>query len=229
MDSKERFDDQQATLQSAMRGSQAGLWTALPGIITDVSQLGPRGTVTVQPAIQGVVSTPEQVRSYVSMPLLPDVPVIFPRGGGYTLTFPIAVGDECLCVFSSRCIDNWWAQGGVQPPFEQRMHDLSDAFALVGPFSQKTWLGGIAGGAQLRSNDGTMSVTLDGAGGIVTIKAPTRIVLDAPSVTVPNGGLVVKNDISTTHGSILDGTINLSTHVHLEMGDGNNTGPAKAP
>jgi hypothetical protein len=35
----------------------------------------------------------------VRYPILNDLPVVFPRGGGVTLTFPIKEGDECLIVF----------------------------------------------------------------------------------------------------------------------------------
>ena len=72
----------------------------------------------------------------VSLPLLLDCPVVFPHAGGCSLTFPIKPGDECLVVFSCRAIDLWWQQGGVQPPAETRMHDLSDGFVIPGPYSQ---------------------------------------------------------------------------------------------
>ena len=64
------------------------------------------------------------------------MPVVFPGGGGFALTFPVAAGDECLVVFASRCIDAWWQSGGVGEPMEPRMHDLSDGFALIGVRSQ---------------------------------------------------------------------------------------------
>ena len=46
------------------------------------------------------------------------------------MTFPIKTGDECLVVFACRAIDVWWQSGGVQPPAETRMHDLSDGFVI---------------------------------------------------------------------------------------------------
>ena len=33
--------------------------------------------------------------------------MVFPGGGGFALTFPVAAGDECLVVFASRCIDDY--------------------------------------------------------------------------------------------------------------------------
>lgn len=50
----------------------------------------------------------------VFYPLILDAPIVFPRGGGVTLTFPVKEGDECLVVFADRCIDFWWQSGNVQ-------------------------------------------------------------------------------------------------------------------
>jgi hypothetical protein len=68
----------------------------------------------------------------------------FPRGGGCTLTFPVKEGDECLVIFADRCIDFWWQSGGIQEPVDGRMHDLSDAFCIVGPQSQAKKISGIS-------------------------------------------------------------------------------------
>ncbi|MCL9653139.1 hypothetical protein L2088_00345 [Pseudomonas protegens] len=88
-----------------------------------------------------------------SRPLLLDCPVQFPAGGGCTLTFPVAKGDECLVVFSSRCIDAWWQSGGIQVQAELRMHDMSDGFALLGFRSLPRMIPGISTSAvQLRSD-----------------------------------------------------------------------------
>ena len=92
-------------------------------------------TVTVQPSIRGRVEQPDGSTKSVALPLLVDVPAVFPSGGGFTLTFPIHQGDECLVVFADRCIDAWWQSGGIGEPLETRTHNLSDGFALVGPFS----------------------------------------------------------------------------------------------
>ncbi|ALD79411.1 Phage-related protein [Citrobacter portucalensis] len=72
------------------------------------------------------------------------------------LTFPVNPGDECLLVFSDRCIDFWWQNGGVQEAVDPRQHDLSDAFAIVGPQSQTRKISGISTTtAQFRSDDGS--------------------------------------------------------------------------
>jgi Phage protein Gp138 N-terminal domain len=193
---QQRYEDPLEVLRSALDTKQADIWTSLPGIIQSFDPV--KMIATVQPSIQGLHTGPDQKQRWVTLPILPDVPVHFPRGGGYTLTFPIKAGDECLVVFSSRCIDSWWDQGGVQPQRELRMHDLSDGFALVGPFSQKTKLANVSPTtAQLRSDDGKNYIELNNAGKTATvIVGGTSIIADdnANTVTI-KGTLHVSGDV----------------------------------
>lgn len=171
MDNRERYDDPEEALRVAMEGMRSGIWTSMPGIVQSFSDSAI--TATVQIAIKGVVHTPDGKAQFVNMPILVDVPVHFPRGGGCTLTFPVSKGDECLVVFAARCIDSWWQSGGIQTPMEPRIHDLSDGFAFVGFFSQATKISGISTStAQLRSNDGSTYVEVDPTGQIVNCVAP---------------------------------------------------------
>lgn len=134
MDRRELLDDEQEALRMAMDGRLSSLWTAIPGIIQSVDLA--KMTVTVQPSIQGQIQNPDQSYSFVNYPLLVDVPIVFPSGGGFILTFPLVAGDEVLVIFSARCIDSWWQNGGIGVPMEFRLHDLSDGFAIPGPKSQ---------------------------------------------------------------------------------------------
>lgn len=47
-------------------------------------------------------------------------------------TCPINVGDDCLLFFADREIESWFINGDAQPLNYQRMHDLTDAFAVFG-------------------------------------------------------------------------------------------------
>lgn len=68
----------------------------------------------------------------VSYPVLLDCPVFTLQGGGGLLQMPIAAGDQCIVLFSDRCIDNWYQNGSQAVPSSTRMHDMSDGIALVG-------------------------------------------------------------------------------------------------
>lgn len=69
----------------------------------------------------------------IEYPQLVRVPIIVLGGGGAYTTYPISKGDTCLLLFCDRDIDLWLELGSVQSaPNTPRMHDLSDAVALVG-------------------------------------------------------------------------------------------------
>jgi len=68
----------------------------------------------------------------VAYPLLLDCPAIIIGGGGGSLTFPIANGDECLILFNDRDLDNWVSGSNNSQPEIPTLHSLSDGIALVG-------------------------------------------------------------------------------------------------
>lgn len=204
--SKEQADAQLAqAIMSAMRVS-------IPGIIQSFDP--DAVTAVVQPAIKGAEKDESGAEVSVNLPLLVDVPVVFPRGGGCTLTFPVKAGDECLVIFADRCIDFWWQSGGIQEPVDERMHDLSDAFCIVGPQSQAKKIGGISNSAvELRSDDGETKLSLNPASGVINGTAPGGFNLN---------GLKILSDgrLQLVDGSIVD----KHTHGGVEPG-GSSTAP----
>ncbi|USG65155.1 hypothetical protein NDK47_24030 [Brevibacillus ruminantium] len=110
------------------------LRVSVPGII---KKFDPETqTAEVQIALREHVRQENMDYKWMEIDPLLDVPVVFPRGGGYVLTFPIKEGDECLIVFSDMCIDAWFSLGDIQNQIEKRRHDLSDAIAIPGLWSQ---------------------------------------------------------------------------------------------
>lgn len=162
MDRRERAPNPEETLRMAMEANQANIWTSLPGIIDSFDPVAM--TCKVKPAVRVVQRLIDGSLQWIKLPLLLDCPVVFPSGGGFTLTFPLESGDECLINFSSRCIDGWWQLGDVQNQPELRMHDLSDGFVIPGPKSQKKRFTVNTNATQLRSNDGQfyLEITKDG-------------------------------------------------------------------
>lgn len=191
------------------------LRVSLPGIVQSFDPV--TCTCTVQPAIAGQgVDAKGQIQS-APLPLLTDVPVIFPRGGGCTITFPVKAGDECLVVFSDRCIDFWWQNGGVQEPVDPRQHDLSDAFALVGPQSQAQKISGISTtSVQVRTDDGSSFIELM-QGGNVNITTQLLTV---------NGNVQVNGTVTSTGDQVAKG-ISQTGHVHsgVQSGSSQTGGP----
>ncbi len=195
------------------------LWTNFPGIVQSVNLTA--NTCTVQPAIQGTVEDENGNVQFVNLPLLVDVPIVWPKAGGFVLTLPITSGDEVLVMIASRCIDAWWQSGGIQKPMEARMHDLSDGFALPGPCSQPNKISNVSSsGAQLRNAAGTTYVEISSDGKIKMV-SPSAVEVTAPQFKVTG------NILAT--GQVTGGTpaVNLTTHVHtgVTTGSGSSGGP----
>jgi Phage protein Gp138 N-terminal domain len=135
--------------------------TSVPGIIQSYNP--DTQTATAQPAIKRVFVE----KGPVDLPLCVDVPVSFPGGGGFHLTFPVGAGDECMLIFSERAIDHWHDKGGTQLPAEYRMHDMSDAMAVVGMNSQANKLSDVqTTGAELRTRDRSTFIRIEESGKI---------------------------------------------------------------
>ena len=169
----ERLSDDIEALTSFVEGAQRSMWTAMPGIIQ--GPVAADGTVSVLVALRGKVRTPQGAIENKDIPILSFCPLVGYSGGGFSVTVPVAAGDECLVVFGSRCIDAWWQSGGVQNLIDLRMHDLSDGFAIPGVRSKPKALSAWSGSSlQIRSDDGNTFVEI-ASGGIVNIKGDLRV------------------------------------------------------
>lgn len=102
-----------------------GLHVAMPAVVLEYDSVAQK--VLAQPAVQ--ISDEEGNLSRI--PPVGGVPVAFPGGGGFALTFPIQPGDAVLLVFGSHELDAWLALGGDNvEPLTARRHSLSDGVAI---------------------------------------------------------------------------------------------------
>ena len=214
MDRRGLLNDPVETNLLILDGRQSSMWTALPCIVQSFNAA--KMTVLAQPAIKGVTYDQNNNPTYVTLPLLGDVPVVFPSAGGLYLTLPITQGDEILVVFASRCIDAWWQSGGIQMPLEMRMHDLSDGFAIPGPRSLPNAISNISTtSAQLRNAAGTSYIELTQSGAINLV---------SPEGVNITGNLIVSGEVTGGADSIP-----LSTHVHPGVTSGGSDTGAPLP
>jgi hypothetical protein len=204
MDPRERVNNLFVGVRAAAKALEADIWTALPGIVqsfTASSEL----TVSVQPAIRVQQRLPNGMWNYITLPVLIHCPVLFSGGGGFVATFPISKNDEGLIIFSSRCIDNWWVQGGVQNQAELRMHDLSDGFFLPRCFSNPNVPPNISTStAQLRTLDGTCYVEI-AEGGVINLVAPGGVNINGNATITGNSNITGNTEI--TGNAIVSGSL----------------------
>lgn len=228
MDRRERLEehDVREGLIAYLQGWQSQVWTALPGIVDAVNLS--KMTVSVRPSIQARVRNQRGEYEWVDIPLLVDVPLVFQSAGGFSITFPVAAGDEALVIFASRCIDSWWQSGGAQPQADLRMHDLSDGFAIIGPRSQPRKLSPqpVSSALELRSDNRSTYISITNAGnvrvdaagdvdviadGAARVTAPTILLAGAVTVT---GSLTVNGNAAITGTVTNGGTTIGNDHIH---------------
>lgn len=183
---------------------------SIPAIVQSVDYTNNPPTVTVQVAIKEIVKTATGPVVTTIYPIA-TVPIILPSAGGFSLTLPIAEGDEGLLIFCDACIDLWWTRGGVQEQLERRRHDISDCGFVPGMRSQMrpgipNWSQNTA---QLRTDDGTAYVELT-KGGAINIVAPGGITLTGP--------LVVENAATFEETAEVEGA--LIADAGIQVGSG---------
>jgi len=138
--------------------------TALPGIVDTYDAASRRARVT--PAIRILLDD----GSLLDRPPVPDVPVLFPAGGGLSLTFPLQRGDPVLMIFSQRGMDGFKVAFRESAPSRGPIMDMSDAVALAGFGSALTTPVGVTG-ASLQTDDGSTSVVVEPNGEVNVVAA----------------------------------------------------------
>ncbi len=210
---QESSADLPLVLSTAINNRLKDLHTCLPGVIVEfdpVTQIA-----SVQPSIRRVIK--EVVGNsanftLVDLPLLIEVPVIFQRGGGYSMTFPIQTGDECEIRFVERGMDNWFIQGGTQDPVAKRFHALSDAICVVGLSSQPNVIPDFdPDSVQLKKDDGSASITISDAG--ITLDTSNTVTINAASAEINSN--VVINGTMTASDVITDDVASVNNHGHM--------------
>lgn len=187
--------DIKATLPDAMRvaisRAIAGIHTCLPGKIEKYDH--EKQMASVKPLIKKFYLD----NKTESLPVIVNVPVIFPRTANFSFTHPIEEGDLVLLLFCERSLEKYLAEGGEQEPGDRRKHDLTDAIAIPGlyPFSEPS---------EADNNEDVL---------IKFHEAELRI--------KPDGNFYMKGDL-IVEGDVVADDVSLKTHIHsgVETGGG---------
>ncbi|PHM22168.1 Gp138 family membrane-puncturing spike protein [Xenorhabdus innexi] len=169
----------------------------------------------------------------IELPPLVDVPVQFPRAGGFCFTVPVKAGDEGLAIFSERCIDGWYATGNKSVPLDARLHDYSDACFIPGICSQPKKIPDFFhGGASMQTDDGETFIRL--SEGKIHIKG--EVLHEGSSKQIGQheqaGNWNQTQGNSESNGTIsaakvIGGGVDLENHTHPDSHGGNTGRPNK--
>jgi hypothetical protein len=87
---------------------------------------------SVLPLLMDAFTDSAGERQTEALPVITNVPVVFPGSGGTRVRWPVARGDVVLLLFSSASLDKWLARGGMVDPGDDRAYDLNDCVAIPG-------------------------------------------------------------------------------------------------
>lgn len=159
----------------------------------------------------GIVRIDVNGKKFTPSPLI-ECPVAFLGGSEYFIEHQIDPGDECLIVFSQRCIDGWINTGGVANNPIMRFHDFSDAAILPGLRSQPNKINSFENnGVRLRNKAGDKFIWLKNDG-------TAEITVDLLNI---NGDIVQDGDITST-GVIASPTMNAANSLTVAGKEMNN-------
>lgn len=96
-------------------------------------------------------------------PIIENVPVCWPEGGGYSIQLPLAAGDHVVLIFSEWSYAQWRTTGAVSKPGDLTRHDLSYPFAIPSVRPDSKPLPNPGDGALVTTPaGGALSVSTDG-------------------------------------------------------------------
>lgn len=187
----------ESLIEQMLNSELLNVRTCIPVIVVDVSG----DVVDVEIVVERVLvgGTTQGVARLLG------IPILHIGNADYGVSFPVAVGDEGLALFSDRDIQLFLESGKQSAPSMLRNHDLSDAVYLPTNLSKQKRVGKIDPSALLVTA-GTSGLTINKDGAIEVA-----------------GNLDVTGDISatgdiTTPGDVVAGTISLKLHTHPVSG-----------
>jgi hypothetical protein len=166
-----------------LQRDRSNLHVALPAVVDSYNTT--TQTATVKPQLMHVLTVDEERTTY-EYPSIPDVPVAWPRGGGYFLHFPLSLGDTGLLIFCERDLAQWRVSGENSDAGDDRLHTLAGAVFYPG---LHTVPGQLSAGQA-----GTGEAVL--AGGIVRLGDPTASDFAALASVVMTNLNAIKSAIS---------------------------------
>lgn len=199
----ERLRHPVTQFQEALNSFAKQVRVAVPAIVKSFD--ASKQTVTVLPAIREEERVGGVLQS-LPLPELQDVPVVFPRGGDFLMTFPIQAGDECLVVFSDTCIDSWFQSGGQQNESKRRRHSIADGFAIFGPWNQQRAIDNYSTDAvEIRTVSGSTKVSIEDTN--ITVTATSTVHVSAQTANVEASGT------ATVQGATVNVTGSSAVHI----------------
>ncbi len=119
-----------SVLNSATSSRLKGVRVSLPARVESYNEA--KRTISAQPLVHDGYIDETGKRQVSRLPVVTNVPVVFPGSGGARFRFPITKGDTVLLLFSSSSLEQFLQRGGEVDPKTDHRHSLTDAIAIPG-------------------------------------------------------------------------------------------------
>lgn len=114
-------------IKAYIQDALSNVWTAAQGVVQSYSEESQRASVSL------IQLQPRQGEDAEEIPLLGNVPVMWPRGKNWSMTGPLAPGDSVLVWMLVHSIDNWLKDGVTgREPKRKRRFQVSSAICFPG-------------------------------------------------------------------------------------------------
>jgi hypothetical protein len=176
------------TLEEAIRqivdSYMQSVHTAIPAVITSYDSK--KQSAQIRPLINQTYFNGKSI----ALPIIVNVPIIFPHNKICGLKFPLKVGDTVLAIFSESCLERWLSSdsGAVDMGYNRRF-DLSDAIAIPCVFSLNS--------AQFGADNEQGDFILIHNGAKILLKEDGTIVIESNNnamITLENDNIMLSNN-----------------------------------
>jgi hypothetical protein len=185
--------------------------THLPAKVVAVTDYGSKQTVDVNIQLSRLYSNGKVLDNKDS--IIYGVPVVFPSGGGGLLSFPVAVGDTVLIVFSQRNIEDWLLSDGQREiiPGDSRHYSDSDAIAIPGLYTTQSHLSPNTTDVELKFKNSSIRISPDN---VITItNGQSTYVMDGGDVTLTATNINLNGNVTIPTSLTLGGK-EINNHTH---------------
>ena len=198
------------------------LQTGLIGKITNVSKLNSHQVVNVKPSVAKVNID----YTALEYPILEDVPVLFPAGGGGLFSFPLKVGDDVLLVFCKESIGSWKVSNSGQETTPEVFSNFMLANAIAIPCLYTTTNNLSPDTDNVVLQFGGSTTTHYANGDVETIAAKDIIASAAGNINATSGGDITANSGgAATVTATTDINLNANANINITaVGDVNISG-----
>ena len=181
------YDQLEQALSFCFSQEAKNIHTSVPGVIQAYDPMTKRAEVQI--ALKTLIGTPEEHEAH-DRPVILDVPILHPSGGGYVIHLPLAAGDAVMLLFAERGIEKFKTTFEISEPTMEAFFMERDAVAIPGFGAMEITPAG--DGLTIQTEDGAQFIHIT-AEGDMTVTSTQSLTINAPTVTINSTTTVINS------------------------------------